>query len=49
VKAAEAKHHPEAQYEPFDQQRKLDRHREADKNIADLTQEAKGLPKGPRS
>jgi hypothetical protein len=49
VKAAEAKHQAEAQYEPFDQQRKLDRHREADKNIADLTQEAKGLPKGPRS
>jgi hypothetical protein len=48
VKASEAKHIAEAQYEKFDRQRKLERHQEADERIAALAQEAKKLPKSPR-
>ncbi|MDB5490132.1 MAG: putative cytoplasmic protein [Reyranella sp.] len=48
VKAADAKHLAEAQYEKFDRQRKLERHREADERIAALAKEAKDLPKPSR-
>jgi len=49
VKASGAKQHAERQYEQFDEQRKLERQQQADKCIADLAQEAKRLPKKPRS
>jgi hypothetical protein len=48
VKAADAKHLAEAEYEKFDRQRKIERHREADERIAALAKEAKKLPKPPR-
>lgn len=48
MKASEAKHFAEAQYEKFDRQRKLERHREADERIAALAKEGKDLPKPPR-
>ena len=49
VKSSDAKRAAEKQYDAFDRRRKLERQEEADKNIAKLASEAKGLPKTRRS
>lgn len=48
VKASDAKRIAEERYRIFNQRRKLERHQEADRNIAELAAEAKGLPKARR-
>jgi hypothetical protein len=48
VSTSEAKHFAEVQYEKFDRRRKLERHEAADRQIAELTKEAKALPKTPK-
>lgn len=48
VKASQAKHIAESEYEKFAGQRKLERQHEADDHIAALAREAKKLPKTPR-
>lgn len=48
VKASTARQFAEAEYERFDQTRKLNRQEEADRAIADLVRQSKGLPKTPK-
>lgn len=48
VKAATARQFAESEYERFDQMRKLTRQEEADRAIADLVRQSKGLPKTPK-
>lgn len=48
VKASTARQFAEAEYERFDQTRKLTRQDEADRAIADLVRQSKGLPKTPK-
>lgn len=48
VKASTARQFAEAEYERFDQTRKLTRQEEADRAIADLVRQSKGLPKTPK-
>ncbi|ODT04151.1 MAG: DNA-binding protein [Mesorhizobium sp. SCN 65-20] len=48
VSASAARQFAEAEYERFDQTRKLKRQEEADKAIADLVKQSRGLPKAPR-
>lgn len=48
VKASAAKRRAEAEYSKFDRIRKKERQLEADRNLAALAKEAKGLPKGRR-
>lgn len=49
VKASNAKRLAEAEYEKYDQRRKLDRHTSADNEVAALAEEARKLPKTPRT
>lgn len=44
---SDARRLAEDQYETFAEQRRLDRHRQADEAIADLTRQARALPKTP--
>lgn len=48
VKASTARQFAEAEYERFDQTRKLTRQEVADRAIADLVRQSKGLPKTPK-
>ena len=48
VSASAARQFAEAEYERFDQARKLTRQEEADRTIADLVKQSKGLPKAPK-
>lgn len=47
VRMSDARRLAEDQYETFAEQRRLDRHRQADEAIADLTRQARALPKTP--
>lgn len=49
VAASEAKRHAEETYAEFERRRKVQRQKQADVRIAALAQEAKSLPKKPRS
>lgn len=49
VLADDARRHAEREYAKFAEQRKLERRQEADKQIASLANQAKALPRKPRS